>query len=112
MQLALTRAAGAAFKSRLCADGCCCVSVPAAVPHHAAADLPVGPSSCSAGQGLRYKPRKGDALLFYSQQPDLTLDPRSVHAGCPVGKGSEKWVVTKWIRDKPLVASGGFGWSN
>jgi hypothetical protein len=29
-----------------------------------------------------------------------------------VGKGSVKWVVTKWTRDKPLVASGGFGWSN
>ncbi len=75
-------------------------------------DLPVGPSSCSSSQGLRYKPRKGDAMLFYSQQPDLTLDPRAVHAGCPVGKWSEKWVVTKWIRNKPLVASGGFGWGN
>lgn len=79
---------------------------------HAAADLPVGPSSCSMGQGLSYKPRAGDAVLFYSQHPDLTLDPRSVHAGCPVGRGSEKWVITKWLRNKPLVATGGFGWGD
>jgi len=72
-------------------------------------DRPVGPAACEDNLGFKYKPRKGDALLFYSQNPDLTLDPRSAHAGCPVGKGSEKWVVTKWIHDKPIVEQG-FGW--
>jgi hypothetical protein len=71
---------------------------------------PVGIAQCSLGQGLSYKPRRGDAVLFYSTSPDLTLDVRSMHAGCPVGRGSEKWVVTKWLHDKPIVAEGGFGW--
>lgn len=70
------------------------------------------PASCAASGGFKYTPRRGDAVLFYSLNPDGTLDPRSVHAGCPVGRGSEKWVVTKWIRDKPLVATGGFGWAD
>lgn len=42
------------------------------------------------------KPRKGDALLFYSLYPDATPDTASLHAGCPVEKG-EKWSATKWI---------------
>ncbi|GMH40574.1 hypothetical protein BSKO_08478 [Bryopsis sp. KO-2023] len=49
--------------------------------------------------GLRYKPRKGDALLFYSIAPNGTFDRHSLHGGCPVTSG-EKWVATKWIRDK------------
>ncbi|KAL3140676.1 hypothetical protein ABBQ32_005240 [Trebouxia sp. C0010 RCD-2024] len=54
-------------------------------------------SSCS--QGLRYKPRTGDALLFWSIHPNGTFDKHALHGGCPVIKG-EKWVATKWIRDK------------
>lgn len=42
------------------------------------------------------KPRKGDALLFYSLYPDATPDTASLHAGCPVDEG-EKWSATKWI---------------
>jgi hypothetical protein len=29
----------------------------------------------------------GDALLFYSLDPDLQINPRSLHGGCPVVKG-------------------------
>jgi len=32
-------------------------------------------------------PKKGDALLFYSQQPNGTLDEMSLHGGCPVLSG-------------------------
>ncbi|KAF0888393.1 hypothetical protein E2562_014211 [Oryza meyeriana var. granulata] len=49
--------------------------------------------------GLKVKPRKGDGLLFYSLMVNGTIDPTSLHGSCPVIKG-EKWVATKWIRDK------------
>ena len=41
-------------------------------------------------------PRKGDALLFYSQQPDGSLDEMSFHGGCPVLDGI-KWAANVWI---------------
>ncbi|XP_051128048.1 probable prolyl 4-hydroxylase 4 [Andrographis paniculata] len=47
-------------------------------------------------QGPAVKPRKGDALLFFSLHPDAVPDPKSLHAGCPVDAG-EKWSATKWI---------------
>ncbi|KAJ9564661.1 hypothetical protein OSB04_000627 [Centaurea solstitialis] len=46
--------------------------------------------------GLSVKPRMGDALLFWSMKPDASLDPSSLHGGCPVIKGN-KWSSTKWI---------------
>ncbi|XVF63620.1 hypothetical protein PTKIN_Ptkin09bG0101300 [Pterospermum kingtungense] len=47
-------------------------------------------------QGLAVKPKMGDALLFWSMRPDATLDPSSLHGGCPVITGS-KWSSTKWM---------------
>lgn len=49
--------------------------------------------------GLTVKPRQGDGLLFYSVLANGTIDPTSLHGGCPVIKG-EKWVATKWLRDQ------------
>ncbi len=46
-------------------------------------------------QGLRYVPRVGDALLFWSLTPNLAVDPRALHAACPTGLGSTKYVMTK-----------------
>lgn len=37
--------------------------------------------SACAQRGVAFKPRKGDALLFYSLTPDGQLDPQSLH-GC------------------------------
>eukprot|EP00243_Klebsormidium_subtile_P000564 TRINITY_DN1096_c0_g2_i1.p1 TRINITY_DN1096_c0_g2~~TRINITY_DN1096_c0_g2_i1.p1 ORF type:complete len:301 (-),score=39.36 TRINITY_DN1096_c0_g2_i1:16-918(-) len=51
--------------------------------------------------GLKVKPRKGDGLLFYSLTPNGTYDKTSLHGSCPVIRG-QKWVATKWIRDKPI----------
>ncbi|XP_021731080.1 probable prolyl 4-hydroxylase 10 isoform X1 [Chenopodium quinoa] len=48
-------------------------------------------------EGLSVKPNRGDALLFWSMKPDASLDPLSLHGGCPVIKGN-KWSATKWIR--------------
>lgn len=55
--------------------------------------------------GIKYKPRAGDAVLFWSIHPDMTRDKHSLHGGCPVVKGT-KWTATKWIRNK-CSASGG-----
>ncbi|MCD7456910.1 putative prolyl 4-hydroxylase 6 [Datura stramonium] len=52
-------------------------------------------SDC-AKNGYAVKPRKGDALLFFSLHLDATTDPLSLHGSCPVIEG-EKWSATKWI---------------
>lgn len=46
-------------------------------------------------------PRKGCAVLFYNVTPDGADDPRSLHGGAPVLEG-EKWIMTKWIRERPF----------
>eukprot|EP00243_Klebsormidium_subtile_P001419 TRINITY_DN1243_c0_g1_i1.p1 TRINITY_DN1243_c0_g1~~TRINITY_DN1243_c0_g1_i1.p1 ORF type:complete len:269 (+),score=43.64 TRINITY_DN1243_c0_g1_i1:95-901(+) len=48
-------------------------------------------------RGPSVKPKKGDALLFWSLTPEAKPDSRSLHGGCPVLKGS-KWSATKWLR--------------
>jgi prolyl 4-hydroxylase len=52
-------------------------------------------SEC-ARKGLAIKPKMGDALLFWSMKPDASLDPLSLHGGCPVIRGN-KWSSTKWM---------------
>ncbi|WVZ60924.1 hypothetical protein U9M48_010880, partial [Paspalum notatum var. saurae] len=42
------------------------------------------------------KPKKGDALLFFSLHVNATTDTSSLHGSCPVIEG-EKWSATKWI---------------
>ena len=41
-------------------------------------------------------PRRGDAILFYSQKPDGELDRNSLHGACPVLKGT-KWGANLWV---------------
>ncbi|KAL9269159.1 putative prolyl 4-hydroxylase 10 [Drosera capensis] len=57
-------------------------------------------SECAKG-GLSVKPKMGDALLFWSMNADASLDPSSLHGGCPVIRGN-KWSSTKWIRIEGL----------
>lgn len=47
-------------------------------------------------QGVAVKPKRGDALLFFSLHTNAVPDPISLHGGCPVIEG-EKWSATKWI---------------
>lgn len=54
-------------------------------------------------KGLSVKPKLGDALLFWSMSPDASLDPTSLHGGCPVIKGN-KWSSTKWMHVKEYKA--------
>lgn len=62
-----------------------------------AAKEPIDYKSCAAG--LKVRPAKGDALLFWSAHPNGTADLQALHGGCPVVRG-EKWVATLWLRDQ------------
>jgi len=57
-------------------------------------------SEC-ADEHVAIKPKKGDGLLFWSITPEGKIDPQSMHAGCPVIKGT-KWTATKWIHARPF----------
>eukprot|EP00798_Chlamydomonas_sp_ICE-L_P022227 gene22227-29292_t len=52
-------------------------------------------SSCAKGH-VHAKPKAGDAVLFYSFFPNGTMDPASMHTGCPVIRGI-KWGAPVWI---------------
>jgi prolyl 4-hydroxylase len=54
-----------------------------------------GYSEC-AMKGLAVRPRKGDAVLFWSLRTDGTLDRGSEHGSCPVIRGV-KYAATKWF---------------
>ncbi|KAL6782723.1 PFH16 [Auxenochlorella protothecoides x Auxenochlorella symbiontica] len=64
----------------------------AAVP--ASQSREAGYSECAMA-GLAYRPRKGDAVVFWSLRTDGTLDAGALHGSCPVTKGT-KWAATKW----------------
>lgn len=49
---------------------------------------------------LAVYPRKGHAVLFYSQKPNGELDDESLHGGCPVLDGT-KWAANLWVWNKP-----------
>jgi len=57
-------------------------------------------SACAEG-AVAVKPKKGDALLFYSLKPDGSSDPAGLHTGCPVITGV-KWTGTIWIHTAPF----------
>ena len=53
-----------------------------------------GYSEC-AMQGLAVRPKKGDAVLFFSLRTEGQLDQGSLHGSCPIIKGT-KYSATKW----------------
>ena len=61
------------------------------------------PEFDSCDRGLKVKAEPGDGVLFYSQTTDFTLDPMSLHGGCPVEEG-EKWVATKWMHNSDFFS--------
>jgi len=50
---------------------------------------------------LAVRPKKGRAILYYSQKPSGELDPLSKHGGCPVLSGT-KWAANLWIWNKKM----------
>jgi prolyl 4-hydroxylase len=65
-----------------------------------------GDAECSCGGkrviGMCVKPKKGDAVLFWSVSLDGSVDPKSRHGGCEV-LGGVKWSATKWMRQKSIA---------
>jgi hypothetical protein len=49
---------------------------------------------------LATQPRKGSAVMFYSQHPDGELDMKSYHGACPVTRGI-KWAANLWVWNGP-----------
>ena len=58
-------------------------------------------SDCAKGH-VAAPIKKGDALMFWSLNPDgHSRDGLSMHTGCPVVKGV-KWTATKWVHNAPF----------
>lgn len=56
--------------------------------------------------GLTFRGRAGDGLLFRNATESGARDETAQHAGLPVLRG-EKWLASRWIRQRPLVAARG-----
>jgi len=52
--------------------------------------------------GVAVAPRAGHGLYFEYDNGRGELDARSAHGGAPVAAG-EKWIVTKWVRERRFV---------
>lgn len=67
----------------------------------------VGAPSCAfpalrQERGLMVAPRRGDAVLFYSQTPEGALDGRSRHGACPVARG-RKAACNVWVWNREAI---------
>ena len=58
-----------------------------------------GHNTCDCGgksvRGLCVRPKKGDAVLFWTMRPNGAEDSASLHGGCEVVEG-QKWSATLW----------------
>jgi 2OG-Fe(II) oxygenase superfamily len=46
---------------------------------------------------LSVRPKRGRAVLFYSQFPNGKSDRMSLHGGCPVLNDKPKWAANLWV---------------
>ena len=67
-------------------------------------DVEEGGETVFPEAGFAASPRRGGALWFEYCNAAGQLDPRSLHAGAAPLSG-EKWIVTKWMRQRPYVAA-------
>jgi prolyl 4-hydroxylase len=67
-------------------------------------DVPGGGETTFPHLGLSVCPLQGNAVYFEYCNSRSQVDATSLHAGAPVTQG-EKWALTKWMRDRPFVAS-------
>ncbi|HSQ09270.1 MAG TPA: 2OG-Fe(II) oxygenase [Burkholderiaceae bacterium] len=68
-------------------------------------DVEAGGSTVFPEVGVDVLPRRGNAVYFAYCSETGALDARSLHGGSPVGAG-EKWIATKWFRERHYVGSG------
>ncbi|MFS8975084.1 2OG-Fe(II) oxygenase [Cupriavidus necator] len=69
-------------------------------------DVDAGGETTFPEIGFAVSPRKGNAVYFEYCDAAGQLDGRTLHAGAPVQAG-EKWVVTKWMRQRRFVPAAG-----
>ncbi|WP_059412092.1 2OG-Fe(II) oxygenase [Cupriavidus basilensis] len=69
-------------------------------------DVEAGGETAFPEIGYAVSPRKGNAVYFEYCDAAGQLDGRTLHTGAPVRAG-EKWVVTKWMRQRRFVPAGG-----
>jgi prolyl 4-hydroxylase len=62
-------------------------------------DVAAGGSTVFPEVGLDVLPRRGSAVYFAYASDDGQLDRRTLHGGSPVASG-EKWIATKWLRQR------------
>ncbi|KAL5285640.1 hypothetical protein ACFFRR_007370 [Megaselia abdita] len=67
-----------------------------------ASDLDLGGSTAFPFLRMNVKPVKGTMVFWYNLHASGNKDFRSLHAGCPVIKGS-KWIFNIWMRIKPQM---------
>jgi prolyl 4-hydroxylase len=68
-------------------------------------DVPGGGQTLFPALGLATSPLRGNAVYFEYADDAGRVDARSLHASAPVTEG-EKWVVTKWMRQRRFVPAG------
>lgn len=65
-------------------------------------DFPAG-EGFSQRRGLMARPKKGDALVWYSQTADGLLDGRTRHGTCPVLAGGRQLAATVWVWNRRVL---------
>jgi prolyl 4-hydroxylase len=68
-------------------------------------DVLAGGQTVFPALGWAVSPLRGNAVYFEYADDQGRVDPRSLHASAPVTQG-EKWVVTKWMRQRRFVSAG------
>jgi prolyl 4-hydroxylase len=72
-------------------------------------DVEAGGETIFPNAGWTVFPRRGSAVYFEYCNSRGQVDPRSLHAGCPVLRG-EKWIATKWMRERRFVTAAAVGY--
>lgn len=69
-------------------------------------EVPDGGQTVFPQLGLAFSPIRGNACYFEYCDDKGRVDARSLHASATVTRG-EKWVMTKWMRERRFVAAEG-----
>ena len=58
---------------------------------------------CDCGSTLKFYPRRGEGLVFFPALPSNKMDPRVLHAACPIASNNAaiefnhtKWIFQQW----------------
>ena len=65
-------------------------------------DVPDGGETVFPEVGMSVAGKQGGAVYFRYLNGLRQLDPLTLHGGAPV-KGGEKWIMTKWMRERAYV---------